>query len=175
MNPRRRKSRGPRRHIRRRRHYRRNPGFSGGIMGDLKAITPAVGWGLAGSVGVQVVPGFAGKFLPLPAKEANPMGYYGVKFLTAIGLGFLAGKMLSRQSGRYVLVGGVLTVAAEAVNHYALAPAGLATYLPDTVQDFQTYLPGDEPMGQYLGPGATVEDFQDDETGITRLDPNRRF
>lgn len=172
MNPRRRRRR--RHHSRprysHRRRYRRNP--AGGLMGDVKAIVPAVGWGVVGATGSTLVPGLVGKFVPLPTKDTNPAMYYGVKFLSAIGLGWLAGMMVGRTAGRHIMTGGAITVAAEAVNHFALAPAGLATYLPDTVSDVETYLPGSEPMG-YLSPGTTVDDYED--TGITRLDPNRRF
>jgi hypothetical protein len=142
-------------------------------MGDLKSITPAVTWGLVGYTGMTVLPAMVGKAFPMPQKDENPAGYYGVKLLTAIGLGFLAGWVVNRQAARHILAGATLTVAAEALNQYALAPAGLATYLPDTVNDVDTYLPGSEPDMGYLSPGMTVDDYEDET--ITRLDPNKRL
>jgi len=174
MNPRKRRRRHSRRHGRRR-SYRRNPGFTGGVIGDFKAVLPAVGWGLAGYGGMTVVPGLLSKVVPIPRKEDGPAMYYGVKLLTALGLGMLAGKMINRQAGRHVLAGSLLTLGAEAANQFALAPMGLATYLPDTVQDVDTYLPGSEPGMGYLSPGVTVDDMDDEESTVTRLDPNRRF
>jgi len=146
-------------------------------MGDFRAIIPAVGYGLAGYVGMSVVPGQIGRFMPMPKKEDNAAMYYGVKVLTGLGLGWLAGRFINRHAGRQVLAGAMITVGAEMVNQFALAPMGLSTYLPDTVQDngeMETYLPGSEPLG-YLSPGVTVDDLGDEETLVTRLDPNRRF
>jgi len=134
---------------------------------------PAVGWGVVGATGASLIPGMLGKVMPIPSKDTNPAMYYGVKFLSAIGLGWLGGMMLGRAAGRHIMTGGSIVVAAEAVNHFALAPAGLATYLPDT-GGVETYLPGSEPMG-YLSPGTTVEDFGEEEEEISRLDPSRRF
>lgn len=146
-------------------------------MGDFKSILPAVGYGVAGYVGMAVVPGFIGRFVPMPKKEENAAMYYGAKVLTGIGLGWLAGRFISRHVGRQVLTGAMITVGAEVANQFALAPMGLSTYLPDTVQDngeMGTYLPGSQPLG-YLSPGVTVDDMDDDPSLITRLDPNRRF
>jgi len=149
------------------------------LLGDFKAIAPAVGYGLGGYVGMTVLPGFVGRFMPMPKKEDNAAMYYGVKVLTGLGLGWLVGRFLNRHAGRQVLTGAMITVGAEAVNQFALAPMGLATYLPDSVEDYNndgmdTYLPGSEPLG-YLSPGVTVDDMGDEETLVTRLDPNRRF
>jgi hypothetical protein len=174
MNPKRKRRRTGRRHHRRR-SYRRNPG--GGILGDFKSVFPAVGYGVAGYVGMSVVPGFLSRFVPMPKKEENAAMYYATKLGVGIGLGWLAGRFISRHVGRQVLTGAMITVGAEVANQFALAPMGLSTYLPDSVADngeMETYLPGSQPLG-YLSPGVSVDDMGDEETLVTRLDPNRRF
>jgi hypothetical protein len=142
-------------------------------MADVQAVTPVVGWGLVGYAGANMLPGFVGRFIPMPGKVESPMMYYGTRLLVAIGAGMAATWLVPRQAARYILAGGLLTVTAEMANQYLLAPMGLQTYLDNEVG---TYLPGSEPLG-YLSPGESVDDFDVDNSvgAITRLDPDTRF
>lgn len=138
-------------------------------MGDVKSIVPIVGWGLVGHTGTNLLPGMMTRFgVPVPDKTTNPAMHFGVKFLTAIGLGWLAGMVMGKHTGRLVMAGGVLNASAEVVNDFALAPMGLSTYLPQV----GTYL--QDPGVGYDSPGMTVDDYGE-HTPVIRLDPERRF
>lgn len=141
-------------------------------MGDVKAIMPAVGWGVVGMTGNALAVGALSRVgVPIPDRQSNPMAHYAARFIAAIGLGWVAGAVMGRHTGRLVLTGGALGVASEVANQFVMAPLGLQTYLPDSMG---TYLQdeGDE-MG-YESPGMTVGDDYG-EGPVIRLDPARRF
>jgi hypothetical protein len=142
-------------------------------MSDLKNMGPAVGWGVVGAAGTQVIPGMIGKFLPVSTdKTTSPLTYYGVKILSAIALGYVAAMAMGKSAGRHVMTGGILVTAAEAANQYALAPMGLAAYIPDSTEGVSAYLPS--PVMGYMGAAPTVGMLGEEEE-VTRLDPGRRL
>jgi hypothetical protein len=127
-------------------------------------------------VGTNLLPGTLRRFVPIPTKAESPAIYYLSKLATATGLGWLVGRFASKHAGRMVLTGGVLSIASEVAQDFVIGPMGLSTYIDGGMgsdDEMGTYLP-DSGMG-YLSPGVTVGDMGDDETMVTRLDPNRRL
>lgn len=161
-NPRRRR-RG-RRHYGRRR-YRRNPSF-GGTIGQLRGLAPKVGWGAVGALGTEIIPSFAGRFVPLPA---GPVAGLAIKAGSGLATAYLVKRFVGKAQGNAAAVGALLSLALEPVKAWVLPMVGVGAYLPSEVG---AYLPSN-PIG-YLGPGQTVAGFGD-YMDVDRLSADERL
>ena len=152
------------------RRFRAMPGF-GGIVRDLQAAGPKVGWGLVGYTGTSFLPTVAARFIPLPTKDDNPMGYWFTKLLMASVTGFTVRQFAGRSAGQAAVVGALLTMGAEVVNQMIFPMMGLADYLPED-NGIAAYLPENAGMG-YANPGEVIGDY---EYGtVPRLNPDLRI
>ncbi|MCK9570732.1 hypothetical protein M0R72_17415 [Candidatus Pacearchaeota archaeon] len=131
--------RSPARTVRR---YRRNPPsfLGGGLFG-----VPFTDFLYAGA-GFVAVPGLESiinNSLPV-SFTSTPAGKYAVKAGLALGLGFAASKLISREAGKAVVIGGGLYVIANAV----------VDFMPQIFGGFSGYLPGR--MRGQMGPGPVA-------------------
>jgi len=102
---------------RRRRTYRRNPGFS---LGFNKETLKTVGYAASGFLGVPFVEGFIANYLPASIKTGTTgkLVDYGVKIGAAYGLKIAADKVLGGDAGRKVFIGGLTYVAIAAIRDF---------------------------------------------------------
>lgn len=126
------------RRFRRARH--RNP-FS---MGGLKSVLMPAAIGAGGAIALSIAYGYAAPKLP----ATFTTGYFPalVKIAGAIGIGMLAGKMLGREKGRYVTLGG-LTVVLVGVISPLVAQAVPTLGLHGLAGDYVPFRPG---VGAYM-------------------------
>ena len=165
---------------RRRRSYRRNP--PAGIMNQLQAAIPPVGWGVVGVVGTAMIPDMAARFIPLPTPETNPMGHYAVRAGAALGTSMIVGMVMGRRQGQQALVGGGVVMAYDLFKQFMGPMLGLSDYLND-------YLPDDPSVAGYLDEGGSAGYLSPGESvgaaevtpevdytfTPTRLSPGERF
>lgn len=133
--------RGRRRGRRSFRRYRRNPP---GVVGKLTGQAPKVLWGTVGAIGTEMVPAFAGRFIPIPAGR---VGQYAVKIGSAIGVSWAVRRFVGKAQGEAALFGGLLAVALGPVRDFILPALGFVT-----VPGVSSYLP--DGMGSYLPGGG---------------------
>ena len=160
-----------RRHFARRRHHR-NPSYGGrGIMSQVKAVAPAVGWGAVGFVGTSAVPGFASRFAPqlFPDKASSPVMFYVGKAVSALATGWLVGMFAGKKAGYFALAGGGINLASDAIVTFAGPTLGLSEYLDPGMQE---YLEPGGPVG-FLSPGETVSGYEDEP--VSRMNPDNRI
>lgn len=175
-NPRRRRRVG--RRSRGRRRYRRNPGgFGLPGFGQLKGMAPKIGWGAVGVLGTEVVPGFAARFIPLPA---GPVASIAVKAGAGLATSWLVRRFVGRAQGNAAAVGALLAVAMDPIRTFIMpllggvfVPAGggapVGAYLPE----MGAYLNDAGAVG-YLGPGASIAGFGD-SMDVDRLSADSRL
>lgn len=149
LNPRRHRA-----HAKRRRH--RNPRMGGLSLGGLKhTIVPALIGGV-GAIALDV----AFSYIPLPAALSTGYVKTGVKLAGAIGLGFVASKIIGRERGKAVALGALTVVLYGAVKdlikQYAPSVPGLAgDYSDMRVGAYMTpQLSGMNPAPMLQGLGA---------------------
>jgi hypothetical protein len=130
-------------HHARRRHRRSNPRFFG--MGHIVrgTLMPAA-IGAGGAIALDVAMGYAQPYLPAQLQS----GYLPilVKLAGALGIGYVAGKVLGRERGRVATLGAVTVVA------YGALKSQLAQMLPSVkglsgYADFVDYSTGARPAG----------------------------
>jgi hypothetical protein len=97
------------RHSRRNRSYRRrrNPGFSGGSWSALLTLTA---WSIAGGVATRAIPQAV-----LGSNNSGISGY-GANLVTALGLGWAAGKFFGSNAGTGVTLGGLTMLAGRIIS-----------------------------------------------------------
>lgn len=165
VNPRRRRS--PVR--RRRRTYRRNP------VGAFKKFMSmptlkAVGFTLVGVTGTPFASGFVLNLLPETFKTGQTGRYvgYGVKILSAWGVGRLTQQFFGRDAGRAAYIGGAAYVALDLIRDFfpnILPPTSMGRYLGK-------YMGAQPLLGAYPSSGMGAYSTQ----GIpNRLQPSDRF
>ena len=157
----------------RRHHYRRvrrNPslrGLSGMGRGVVKGVVIPGAIGATGAVALDVVMGYATPYLPASLQS----GWFNVavKIAGAIGVGMVAGKVLGRDKGRIVTLGGVTVVMYSVVRGLlkqvaptmpGLSGLGMQDYTPygrgmGAYMQGPTRTPGIQGLG-YVSPAATV-------------------
>jgi hypothetical protein len=143
-----------------------------GIMGQVQAAMPAVGWGAVGFVGTSMLPGVASRFMPIQYDKAgNPMMYYGIKAASALALGWAVGSFVGRRQGNAVLIGGGINVVGEVIGQFAGPALGLSEYLEPGMQEYLE--PGSV---AYLSPGEPLQGFSGEyDEPVARLNPDARF
>lgn len=138
-----------------RRRRRHNPRLGGLSLGGLKhTIVPALIGGV-GAIALDV----AFSYIPLPASLSTGYVKTGVKLAGAIGLGFVAGKVLGRERGKAVALGALTVVLYGAVKdlikQYAPSVPGLAgDYQDMRVGAYMPSLGGMNPAPMLQGLGA---------------------
>ena len=154
----------------RRRHYRRNPVSLAGIfsMGTLKL----AGLTGAGFLGTPLIAGFIMGYIPITDPTTRKWVNYGVDGVAAWGLSFGTEKVLGREAGRAVLIGGLAYVAVSLMRDFlpgilpGTAPATLSAYPGRNFPGMRS-----QPLlGKYSGMGSSVTQRTAD-----RLNPANRF
>jgi hypothetical protein len=106
------------------RHYRHNP-ILGGLGMDthtLKSTAYVVG----GVVGTPFLEGFVNQFVPASI-TSNAIGKYAIKIASALGLSFIAGKLLGKETGKLVAIGGFAYVGVSALKDFMPSMFGATT------------------------------------------------
>lgn len=150
---------------RRRRTYRRNPRITAPFTRFLSMPTlKAVGFTVAGVAGTPFVEGFVNRMLPASITGNKFVGY-GVKIVSAWGVGTLVGKFAGKEAGRAAYVGGAVYVALGLIREFApgvLPSTSMGKYIGTGSQPMLgKYNPG---MGSYATLGVP-----------DRLQPSMRF
>jgi len=133
---------------RRRRSARRNPGFRGPSFGDLNLT--AVGWGVAGAVGVEVGGAAATKLLPPDMQGSTPVRL-GLKVALVIAGSMLAKRFVGSAAAKAMALGGGISIGLEAVRTYVLPNV---PGLSDVMQDY--LLSDDSGLQGYLDPSLSA-------------------
>lgn len=151
INPRHKARKSPRRHRAFRRnprrrgrvHFRRNPaGLS--TKGLMRQAMPALIGG-AGAVAVDV----ALSYVPgIPDDWKTGWKGYGLKAVAAVGLGYAVGKVMGRENGHLVTMGGLVVVAYSAIANALKSAAPAVAAKAATVSGMSDYT--DYGMGAYM-------------------------
>jgi hypothetical protein len=118
---------------------------------------------VGGVVGTPFLEGFVNQFVP-SSITTSPIGKYAVKIASAIGLSFIAGKLLGKETGKLVAIGGFAYVGVSALKDFMPSFFGAPTTLSGV--GYQPQLGLYAGMGQQSRITAHIPD---------RLQPESRF
>lgn len=134
---------------RRRRRYRRNPSLGRLGLGGLNL--PAIGWGVAGAVGVELGGAAATNMLP-DAIKGNQAARLGLKAALVVVGSMIARRVVGPSAARAMALGGGISVGLEAVRTWVLP---MVPGLSDVMGEY--LLSGDDmspDVGAYLSGGS---------------------